>query len=184
MNPGLPISRHRALTLIELLIVIAIVAILTEPVLMLYLTVTRTARSAAVNQASFEQMSSLATTWRSDVCNAQASLPTTAERETSTHTMILKCMPSERANAPDLIVYRAVPDVAAGTVSVDRVGLGTEGAEVFSQRLASGLSTAEFGHAGNGAFVTLKLAGPQVVNQTSRAAYTVLAAIGEWSQKP
>ena len=137
-----PWNRRAGFTLIEQLIVIAIIVIVCEGVYLVYMTAHRVERSAVRQQEATRDLTLLAKTWREDSNRATRTVESAGDLRESTGTMILE-IPDPVTSQTVQIAYvsRATGD---GRFDVERVRLQTSGIAMQRQMLASGLDKASF----------------------------------------
>jgi type II secretion system protein J len=150
MNP------RRGVTLIEMLIIVAILAILSPTVVLLFVSVLRAERAASRQMEAMHELSLLESAWRADMRAASGVVE--GDSTASTATLVLSLAPPQPGDArAAAVIYRVVslPDATPGC-AVERVRVAGDGTTVSRQVLAAALDSAEFGAAGDApAFVTL-----------------------------
>lgn len=132
MIPG---SHRRGFTLIEQLIVIAIVAIIVNAVFLVWLVTRRVERAVVAQQDSLSEVVSLVQAWRDDVHRATSVQPA-SDTAASTGTVVLALADGAQ------VVYTAASN-ASGKWRVDRVRRGPEG-KASTQLMAGALDAVEF----------------------------------------
>ena len=168
--------RNGGMTLIEQLIVVAILAILSVTTLMILLDATRVERGVARQRASAEQLAVLEQAWRADVHAARSVLDTSGIYRTDSAGLVLEVIDPQTS----AVEHRAIAaeTAADGKVSVQRVRLTSDGTTISRQLLAEGLVGAGFGHDAAARLCTLRVDTTQGFGvYRNRQQFTALAAL-------
>ena len=137
----------RAVTLIEMLIVVAILAILSLTVVMMLITVMRAERAASRQTEAMHELALLQSAWRADVRAASAAPASFGDAAASSRTLILRVgAGAAAAGRVAAVVYRIeLAEESASGFSVVRNRIAPDGAVVSRQVLAASVDSAEFG---------------------------------------
>lgn len=137
-----PWNRRAGFTLIEQLIVIAIIGIVCEGVYLVYLTAHRVERSAVRQQEATRDLTLLAKTWREDSNRATRTVESAGDLRESTGTMILEIRNSVTSQTEHVAYVARATD--SGKYDVERVRFQVPESAIQRQMLASGLDKASF----------------------------------------
>jgi prepilin-type N-terminal cleavage/methylation domain-containing protein len=167
----------RGFTLIEELIVVAILAIMSATLLQFFLGGIRVERACARQQEALEQIMLLERTWREDVYAAK-SLPAQYAGETIGEEMAVVEVVDRVTSSVETRVYRVSPN-SDNTFAVDRTRLDEEGSELSRQRLATSLDIVKFGRDGRSGMMTLEVSATRGFSAfNSKQEFVALAAPG------
>jgi prepilin-type N-terminal cleavage/methylation domain-containing protein len=170
------VSPRRAFTLIEELIVVAILAILSVTTLMILLDATRVERGVARQRVSAEQLAVLEQAWRGDVHAARAIVEAAKEYKTGPAAIVLEVVDSHTSEVEHRAI--AAETGADGKISVRRIRLAPDGTVRSRQLLAEGLDVAELGYDAGNRLCTLRVDATRGFGvYKNRQQFTALAAL-------
>ena len=136
-------KRRSCFTLIEQLIVIAIIGIMLDGVFRVYTTAQRVERSSVRQQEATRDLTILAQSWRRDVNRATQAIDAAGELNATSGTLILEFVDSA-TSATEQLAYVAQAKTG-GLFTVERVKIAATGKPTSRQVVAEGLDNIMFG---------------------------------------